>query len=240
MQSAREIQQVLIPEVLPSLEGYAVTSAYTPAQEVGGDFFQILANPDGSTIVALGDVSGKGLKAAMNVATIVGIMRAEATNTTSPGKILETLNRCLAGRMQGGFATSLVFRLESDGEVTIANAGHLPLFLNGKEFLLTPSLPLGLVGVGSFEEIRVNLKPGDQLSLYTDGLLEARNAAGELYGFERLRELFARRPTAQEASEAAVAFGQDDDITVLTLTRLAAGEESTTQVVTPILNNVSS
>lgn len=237
MQSAREIQQVMIPEVLPSIEGYAVTSAYTPAQEVGGDFFQILASSDGSTIVALGDVSGKGLKAAMNVATIVGIIRAEAANTSSPAKILGALDQCLEGRMQGGFATSLVFRLGSNGEVTAANAGHLPLFLNGREFLLAPSLPLGLVAQGSFEEVRIHLEPGDQLSLYTDGLLEARNAAGELYGFERLRELFARRPTANEASEAAVAFGQDDDITVLTLTRLAAGEESTTQVVTPILDN---
>ena len=239
MQSAREIQQVLIPEVLPSLEGYAVTSAYTPAQEVGGDFFQILANSDGSTIVALGDVSGKGLKAAMNVATIVGIIRAEVTETSSPGQILGTLNQCLAGRMQGGFATSVVFRLESNGDVTLANAGHLPLFLNGKEFLLTPSLPLGLVGVNTYDETRVQLQPGDQLSLYTDGLLEARNALGELFGFERLRELFANRPTAQQASEAAVAFGQDDDITVLTLTRLAAGEESTTQVVTPDLDDVA-
>lgn len=239
IQSAREIQQVLIPEVLPSLEGYAVTSAYTPAYEVGGDFFQILAHSDGSTLVALGDVSGKGLKAAMNVATIVGIMRAEVTNTSSPGEILGTLNQCLAGRMQGGFATSVVFRLESNGQVTIANAGHLPLFLNGKEFLLTPSLPLGLVNSSSFEEVRVHLQPGDQLSLYTDGLLEARNAAGELYGFERLRELFEKRPTAQQASEAAVAFGQDDDITVLTLTRLAAGEESTTLVVTPDLDDIT-
>jgi serine phosphatase RsbU (regulator of sigma subunit) len=238
MQSAREIQQVLIPEVLPSLEGYAVTSAYTPAQEVGGDFFQILANSDGSTIVALGDVSGKGLKAAMNVATIVGILRAEATNTSSPGEILGTVNQCLAGRMQGGFATGLVFRLQPNGEVTIANAGHLPVFLNGKEFMLPPSLPLGVVGHASFEEVRVHVQPGDQLSIYTDGLLEARNAAGELFGFDRLRELFAQKPTAQEASEAALAFGQDDDITVLTLTRLAAGEESTPQLVTPMLEDV--
>jgi len=141
--------------------------------------------------------------------------------------------------MQGGFATSVVFRLESNGDVTLANAGHLPLFLNGKEFLLEPSLPLGLVGVSTFDETRVQLQPGDQLSLYTDGLLEARNASGELFGFERLRELFANRPTAQQASEAAVAFGQDDDITVLTLTRLAAGEESTTQVVTPDLDDVA-
>jgi len=85
----------------------------------------------------------------------------------------------------------------------------------------------------------VRLQPGDQLSLYTDGLLEARNANGDLFGFERLRTLFASRPTAQEASQAAVAFGQDDDITVLTLTRLAAGEESTTQIVAPILDDVS-
>lgn len=238
MQSAREIQQVLIPEVLPSLEGYGITSAYTPAQEVGGDFFQILANPDGSTIIAIGDVSGKGLKAAMNVATIVGVIRAEATNTSRPGKMLGTLNGCLTGRMQGGFATSIVFRLDSNGEATIANAGHLPIFLNGKEFSLEPSLPLGLVNDTTYEEVTVRLQPGDQLSLYTDGLLEARNSSGELFGFERLRTLFASRPTAQEASQAAVAFGQDDDITVLTLTRLAAGEESTTQIVAPILDDI--
>ena len=238
MQSAREIQQVLIPETLPSLEGYGITSAYTPAQEVGGDFFQILANVDGTTVVALGDVSGKGLKAAMNVATIVGVLRAEATNTSSPGEMLGTLNRCLTGRMQGGFATSIVLRLNSNGEATIANAGHLPIFLNGKEFSLEPSLPLGLVGECIYEEVTVRLQPGDQLSLYTDGLLEARNPSGELFGFERLRTLFASRPTAQEASQAACVFGQDDDITVLTLTRLAAGEESTTQIVAPVLDDV--
>lgn len=239
MQSAREIQQVLIPETLPSLEGYAITSAYTPAQEVGGDFFQILANPDGSTIVALGDVSGKGLKAAMNVSMIVGVMRAEAAGTSSPQEILNALNHCLTGRMQGGFATGIVFRLDRDGTVTFANAGHLPPFLNGQEFYLEPSLPLGLINQASYSEVAVRLQPGDQLSFYTDGLLEARNADGELYGFERLHTLFASRPTAQQASEAAVGFGQDDDITVLTLTRLEAGEESTTLLVAPILDDVA-
>jgi len=140
--------------------------------------------------------------------------------------------------MQGGFATSIVFRLDSNGEATIANAGHLPIFLNGKEFSLEPSLPLGLVCGTTYDEVTVRLEPGDQLSLYTDGLLEARNPSGELFGFERLRTLFAGRPTAQEASQAAVAFGQDDDITILTLTRLAAGEESTTQIVAPILDDI--
>ncbi|MGC9159705.1 MAG: SpoIIE family protein phosphatase [Terracidiphilus sp.] len=240
MQSAREIQQVLIPEALPALAGYAVTSAYTPALEVGGDFFQILAaHPQGSTMVALGDVSGKGLKAAMNVAMIVGVLRTEAGATSSPQKILEALNRCLSGRMQGGFATSIVLRLDADGSITLANAGHLPPFLNGREFALEPSLPLGLVVQTAYSEQTMRLDPGDQLSLYTDGILEARNSSGELFGFERLHGLFAGRPTAQQASEAAIRFGQEDDITVLTLTRLAAGEESTTSLSAPFLFSAS-
>ena len=235
MQSAREIQQVLIPDTLPSLAGYAVTSAYHPAQEVGGDFFQILANPDGSTMVALGDVSGKGLKAAMNVAMIVGVLRAQTGTVSSPAKILGTLNRCLCGRMDGGFTTAVILRLDAQGTVTFANAGHLPPFLNEKELLLEPSLPLGLVAATLYGEITVKLRPGDHLSLYTDGLLEARNAIGELYGFDRLHALLAGHPTAQQASEAALAFGQDDDITVLTLTRLEAGVESTTSLSAPFL-----
>jgi hypothetical protein len=231
MQSAKEIQQVLIPDVLPSLEGYSVTSAYTPAQEVGGDFFQIVPHSDGSTIVALGDVSGKGLKAAMNVSMIVGALRAEAGTSSSPAKILTALTRSLVGRMHGGFATGIVLRLDKNGLVTFANAGHLPPFLNGAEYLLEASLPLGLIQYSDYSEVSVQFNPGDQLSLYTDGLLEARNhSTGELFGFERMNSLFAERPTAQQASEAAVAFGQDDDITILTLTRLAAGEEATTSL----------
>ena len=235
MQSAREIQRVLIPETLPSLEGYSITSAYTPAQEVGGDFFQIVSNPDGSSIVVIGDVSGKGLKAAMNVSMILGVVRAVAANTSSPAEILNALNQCLAGRMQGGFATGIVFRLDSDGTVVFANAGHLPPYLNGKEFFLDPSLPVGLSDQAEYVESSVGLHPGDQLSFYTDGLLEARASDGELYGFERLQTLFSARPSAQQACAAAVAFGQDDDITVLTLTKLAAGERSETLVVVPNL-----
>jgi Stage II sporulation protein E (SpoIIE) len=236
MKSAQEIQQVLIPETLPSLPGYAVTSAYQPAQEVGGDFFQILPNPDGSVIVALGDVSGKGLKAAMNVAMIVGVLRAEAGTTSSPAEILIALNRCMTGRMQGGFATGIVFRMDPDGTITLANAGHLPPFFNGKEYPLEASLPLGLIHYTHYTEGSVSLRPGDELSFYTDGLLEARNSEGELFGFDRLHSLFAARPSAQQATEAAIQFGQEDDITVLTLTRLAAGVESSTSLTAPILN----
>jgi serine phosphatase RsbU (regulator of sigma subunit) len=235
MQSAREIQQVLIPETLPSLKGYAVTSAYTPAQEVGGDFFQILPNLDGSTILALGDVSGKGLKAAMNVSMVVGVLRGQTGDISSPAEILGALNRCLCGRMHGGFTTSVILRLDPDGTVTFANAGHLPPFLNRREIALEGSLPLGLVVSSSYVEKSFKLHPGDQLSLYTDGLLEARNPSGELYGFDRLYALLASRPTAQQATEAAIAFGQDDDITVLTLTRLEAGVESSTSLTVPVL-----
>ena len=239
MQSAREIQQVLIPETLPALAGYAVTSAYQPALEVGGDFFQILSNTDGSTTVALGDVSGKGLKAAMNVSMIVGVLRALADSSSSPREILEALNRCLCGRMQGGFTTGLILRLDPDGTVTLANAGHLPPFLNDRELQLEGSLPLGLVNVAMYDEKVLQMAPGDHLSLFTDGLLEARNSAGELYGFDRMYSLLARRPTAQQATEAAVQFGQDDDITVLTVTRLAAGQESTTSLVAPFLAEIA-
>lgn len=235
MQSAREIQQVLIPETLPSLEGYAVSSAYQPAQEVGGDFFQIIREDEGSTIVALGDVSGKGLKAAMSVSLIVGVLRSLSGEYSSPVQMLQGLNRCLCGRLQGGFVTAIVMRLFPNGRVILANAGHLPPFLNSEELEIEGSLPLGLLSFAEYGEIQIQLHPGDHLSLYTDGLVEARNSTGEIYGFERLNTLFATHPTAQQATEAAVAFGQEDDITVLTLTRLEAGEESTTSLTAPFL-----
>ncbi len=235
MQSAREIQRVLIPETLPALEGFAVTSAYRPALEVGGDFFQIIREDNGSTIVALGDVSGKGLKAAMNVSLIVGVLRSMSDAKFSPVQMLERLNRCLYGRLQGGFVTAVILRLHPNGNITLANAGHLPPFLNQRELEVEGSLPLGLLPSAIYDEIHIALHSGDQLSLYTDGLVEARSETGELYGFDRLHRLLAARPTAQQATDAAIAFGQDDDITVLTLTRLAAGEESTTSLVAPFL-----
>jgi hypothetical protein len=233
--SAQEVQRILIPETLPPLNGYAVTSAYRPAQEVGGDFFLLIPQANGSTLLVLGDVSGKGLKAAMTVALIVGAVRALAAMLSGPAEILAGLNERLHGRLQNGFATCLVMRLEADGTCAIANAGHLSPFLNDRELELPAELPLGIVPDLAFEAITVQLAVGDRLTLYTDGLLEARNPAGELYGFDRVRELIATQPDAQAASEAAVAFGQDDDITVLTVSRLAVGVESTTHLVAPQL-----
>ena len=219
--SAQELQQLLIPEALPALSGYRVSSAYRPAQEVGGDFFQLIALPGDGAMLVIGDVSGKGLPAAMAVALIVGAIRSTVESTDDPAAVLSALNRRLHGRLRGGFATCLAMRLDAKGACLVANAGHLPPFLNGKEVELPPALPLGLMEEAEFEPMQLQLVRGDRLTLFTDGLLEARNAAGELFGFERIADLLARPREALEVVEAAQRFGQDDDITVLILT--AAG-----------------
>ncbi len=243
--NARELQRVLIPETLPEVPGFAVTSAYRPAQEVGGDFFQIIplesgprdgestlsestlsgSTLSGSTLVVLGDVSGKGLRAAMAVSLIVGAVRALADDYPQPSRLLAQLNRRLCGRMQGGFATCVMIRLNPGGDGALASAGHPSPFLNDRELELPGALPLGVSPTAVYREFAFRLRAGDRFALYTDGLLEARSQAGELYGFARLEALFATRPEAAEAAEAAVRFGQEDDITVLTLTRRKTLEE---------------
>lgn len=223
LHSARELQQVLIPETHQMLPGLAVTSAYLPASEVGGDFFQIVPTErdrDGSTLVVLGDVSGKGLKAAMSVALIVGAIRSIAETTSNPAEMLAGINRRVCGRLQGGFVTCLVLRFDPDGICVAANAGHPPPFLNSEEMDMPGALPLGLISAITYEELRFRLQPRDHMTIYTDGLLEARNRSGELLGFERMYRLLSSKPTAGEAARVAVDFGQDDDITVLTLTKL--------------------
>jgi serine phosphatase RsbU (regulator of sigma subunit) len=226
-QNARELQQVLIPEDLPAIPGYTLTTAYKPALEVGGDFFQIIPLSDKSTLIVLGDVSGKGLKAAMAVSLIVGMIRALAPLFPDPGKLLSEINDRLVGRLQDGFATAIALRLQpsvdSDTRCTIASAGHTPPFLNDLEVALPGAFPLGLACNVRYEETALNLPESAHLAIYTDGLLEARDPSGELYGFDRLKTLFATNPTAEQAAEAAVAFGQDDDITVLTVTALQRG-----------------
>jgi hypothetical protein len=240
-QSARELQQVLIPETLPSLPGFAMTSSYRPAQEVGGDFFQIIPLDDdykGYTLILLGDVSGKGLRAAKTVSLIVGAVRTLAKFAPHPAEILSELNQRLFGRLQGGFATCLALRVSTDGHCVMASAGHPAPFLNKRELKLPGALPLGMVLSSSYEETTFALNEGDHFALYTDGLLEARSATGEIFSFERLDALFSTHPDAARATDAAVTFGQDDDITVLTLTRLGSGEQSSTHLSAPRLVQV--
>ena len=221
VKSAREVQQILVPEEAPAIPGLSIASLYRPAEEVGGDFFQVIAMPGGAALMALGDVSGKGLKAAMTVSLIVGTLRTLADYTQSPAEVLRGLNRRLLGRTDGGFATCLVARIDPDGETTIANAGHLAPFRDREELPVAGSLPLGLTADANYDELIFALHEGETLTFYTDGIVEARNAAGELYGFDRLAALLRSDPSIEQMVEQACTFGQQDDITVFKVTRLA-------------------
>jgi hypothetical protein len=221
VRSAREVQQILVPEEAPAIPGLSIASVYRPAEEVGGDFFQVIALPGGAALIALGDVSGKGLKAAMTVSLIVGTLRTLAEYTQSPAEVLLGLNRRLLGRTDGGFATCVVARIEPDGETTIANAGHLAPFRDREELPVAGSLPLGLAEEPEYDELIFPLHEGETLTFYTDGIVEARNQAGELYGFERLAALLRADPSIEQMVEEARNFGQQDDITVFKVTRLA-------------------
>jgi hypothetical protein len=225
IRSAREVQQVLVPETIQTVPGFAIDSVYKPAAELGGDFFQVMSLPDASTLIVIGDVSGKGLKAAMTVSLIVGAMRTLVDYTQSPAEILQGMNRRLFGRVQDGFATCAVLRLQPDGSANIAHAGHLAPFRDGDELPLRGSLPLGLSTDTVYEELSFRLQEGQTLTLYTDGIVEARNHSGELYGFDRLEQLAREKSTAEQIVEAACIFGQQDDITVLSIRRLGAAEE---------------
>ncbi|HEY0794552.1 MAG TPA: PP2C family protein-serine/threonine phosphatase [Acidisarcina sp.] len=221
--SAQEIQQVLIPDVFEATPGLAIESVYKPAAEVGGDFFQVIPLASGDTLVVIGDVSGKGLRAAMTVSLIVGALRTLAEQSEDPSKILAGVNRRLIGRMQGGFATGIVARLSPSGECWLANAGHPAPYLNGRELPHSGSLPLGLDEDSVYGSQRVDIGVADRLVFYTDGVIEARNRQGELYGFSRLEDLLSGSPSAGSISESACEFGQDDDITVLVVRLAGAG-----------------
>jgi hypothetical protein len=213
--AARTVQQVLIPENITAVPGFLIQSVYHPAGQVGGDFFQILPLKDGGVLVVIGDVSGKGMPAAMTVSLLVGTVRTLAHYTENPGDILAAMNQRMLARSNGGFTTCLVLRADTDHKLTIANAGHIPPYLAGKELALENGLPLGLSAETTYAESTFHISPGQQLTLLTDGVVEARDKSGALYGFERAAALSLQ--TSEAIANAAQAFGQDDDITVLTL-----------------------
>jgi hypothetical protein len=221
--AARIVQQLLIPADLPPTPGYQIATVYEPASEVSGDFFQVIPLESGlrrgSILIAVGDVSGKGLPAALMVSLLVGTLRTYAETLVSPAEILAGLNRRVYGRTGGGFTTCLVLRADADGTFTLASAGHIAPYLDGVELIIDNGLPLGLSAESTYTEAAFELPPGDQLTILTDGVVEARNANGDLFGFEHTQEISHR--TASEIALAAQFFGQDDDITVLTLARIA-------------------
>jgi sigma-B regulation protein RsbU (phosphoserine phosphatase) len=220
LEAAREVQQVLLPDTVETVPGFAIESVYQPAQQVGGDFFQILPDSRGGMLVVVGDVAGKGLPAAMLVSVLVGATRTAAAYSQSPEEVLAQLNERLVGRTHGGFSTALAAHITADGWVTIANAGHLSPYLDGREVELPGALPLGIVGNAAYETTQFHLAHGNRLTFYSDGVVEAQNQHGELFGFDRAQEL-STRPAA-EIVRAAEQFGQSDDITVVAIRRTAA------------------
>jgi hypothetical protein len=215
LEAARQIQQVLVPEAIAGVAGFAIDCVYHPAEEVGGDFFQILPTAHGGMLIVMGDVAGKGLPAAMMVSFLVGAIRTEATRSCDPSTILASLNDRMVGRSQGGFTTCLCLYLTPEGEMTAASAGHLAPYRDGEELELHFALPLGLVAGIEYESATFRLTAGQRIAIVSDGVLEAQSHAGELLGFERTRALSTKRASAIAA--AAQAFGQNDDITVVTV-----------------------
>jgi serine phosphatase RsbU (regulator of sigma subunit) len=147
----------------------------------------------------------------------VGTVQTLAHFTQSPGEMLAAMNQRMLTRSHGGFTTCLVLRAAPDGTLTMANAGHIAPYVAGKEIALENGLPLGISVDTSYAESNFQLGRGLQLTLLTDGVVEARDKAGALFGFERAASLSTQ--PAEAIAQAAQAFGQDDDITVLTLAR---------------------
>jgi hypothetical protein len=222
VEGARTVQQFLIPEDLPTIAGLTFESDYRPAREVGGDFFQIIPDlNDGSALIVVGDIAGKGLQAGMLATLLVGVARTAATFTGDPAAILSTLNNRLTGK---GNATCLTLKIKQNGEATLVNAGHLPPYLNGKELPMEGALPLGTILNLEFPVLHFQIAEGDILTLISDGIVEAQKATGELFGFDRIAEHLKRSTTASSLADAAQNFGQEDDITVLTIERVSMSD----------------
>jgi hypothetical protein len=225
MQAAGDIQRMLAPSTLETAPGLRIEVAFRPMREVGGDFYQCRVLPDGRQRLLIGDVSGKGTGAAMAAALILG--GAAARDSDSPAELLAHLNRVLRESQVGGFATCLCADVAPDGCVQFANAGHLSPYCRNQEIAVQPGLPLGLTLETHYEQMKFQLAPGSTLTFLSDGVVEARDSAGSLFGFERTQEL-SSQPAATIA-DAAQRFGQEDDITVLTLSRLPAVVEAKTE-----------
>ncbi len=210
--AGQHVQQMLMEGSLESSITFQVEKAYLPASEVGGDFYQIISRGDGGLLMVVGDVSGKGLRAAMVVSLVIGALRNRRSD--DPGAILSELNHALVGQMGGGFVTCCCAHFRVDGMVTLANAGHPSPYCDGRELETEAGLPLGIAPGVQYAE---SVARGERFTFISDGVVEAENAQRELFGFDRTREISGK--SAQEIADAAKAWGQNDDITVVTVRR---------------------
>jgi sigma-B regulation protein RsbU (phosphoserine phosphatase) len=215
LEAARNMQEVMLPQQIGSTPGFAIEAVYIPAQEVGGDFFRLFPGADESLLLVIGDVSGKGVKAAMLVSLIVGLLQKIVEITREPSGILSDLNTSLSGQTGGSFATCCCALIGPDGRLRVANAGHLSPYCHGRELETPGGLPLGIAPDTTYDHVDFTLGPGDRVVFLSDGVVEARSKSGELYGFKRLGAISIE--PADLIAMAAQRFGQEDDITVLSV-----------------------
>jgi serine phosphatase RsbU (regulator of sigma subunit) len=232
---ARLIQETLLPKTPPVLPGWEVAVHYQPAREVGGDVYDFLALPDGRLGLIIGDVTDKGVPAALVMATTRSVLRGAILQMLSPGQVLERANDLLCPEIPPNmFITCLYAILDPDsGQLHYANAGHdLPYMRHDDVVseLRATGMPLGLMPGMQYEEKCATLRPGDGVLFYSDGLVEAHDARREMFSFPRLRTLLAEHPIGNGStlirillSELEQFIGtdgeQEDDITLITLRR---------------------
>jgi serine phosphatase RsbU (regulator of sigma subunit) len=238
LRMARDIQQALLPKDSPRLDSWKISHRYLPAREVGGDFYDFLEPPGGRLGLVVGDATGHGMPAALVMATARSMLRAVAQASDSPGEVLRRTNDPLVVDIPPNmFVTCFYGILDlSSGRLVYANAGHDPPYLRrGRghaEELRARGMPLGLMPGMSYEEKEILLQAGDSALLYSDGLVEAHDPEGEMFGFPRLRALIVEHGDEEESlvdslleelhSFTKEGWEQEDDITLLTLQRSAS------------------
>jgi serine phosphatase RsbU (regulator of sigma subunit) len=237
---ARSIQQASLPEEVPTIEGWQISPFYRPAREVGGDFYDFHLLSEGHVGVVVGDATGKGVPAALVMSTTLGMLQAVSeasdSSSSSPGEVLERVNETLLSRIPTNmFVTCFYAILEPEsGSLTYANAGHDLPYLHRNddaEELRARGMPLGLMPGMSYEEGEISLREGNCVLFYSDGLVEAHDPKGEMFGFPRLRTLIAERGEERSLGNLLLEelysfvgedWEQEDDITLLTLKRTAS------------------
>src|SRR5829696_6477950 len=235
---ARSIQQASLPKEVPELEGWQIAPYYQPAREVGGDFYDFHLLPEGRVGLVVGDATGKGVPAALVMSTTCGMLRLAAQSHSSPSQMLQGVNEILFPNIPTNMFVTCFYAIlnPNSGHLIYANAGHdLPyLHRNGEaEELSARGMPLGLMSKMSYEEKETTLHVGEAALLYSDGLVEAHDPEGEMFGFPRLRALLAEHSAEDERlvgdflmeelySFVGEGWEQEDDITLLTLKRSAS------------------
>ena len=235
---ARRIQQASLPKEVPTLEGWQIFPLYKPAREVGGDFYDFHLLSEGRLGLAVGDATGKGVPAALVMSTTCGMLRLAAQNYSSPGQMLRRVNEALFPYIPSNmFVTCFYAILEPKrGSLSYANAGHDIPYLRRRggdcQELRARGMPLGLMPGMDYEQKEIVLDAGEEALLYSDGLVEAHDPKGEMFGFPRLQQLLAEHGDETESLEDALleelssfvgqGWEQEDDITLVTLRRSAS------------------